>query len=505
MSFLNKHSHNKPLVIFEMANNHQGDISHGLKIIDEYSKLQSNYSNEFSFAFKFQYRDLESFIHPAYKCSNLKYIKRFEETNLSHEQRLELLNKVKECGMLSVCTPFDNTSVKNVIDDGYDFLKIASCSLTDWPLLEEIALHQNLPVIASVGGNTDDDISNANAFFNHRETDLALLFCVGMYPTEARDLNVSMIKELSMRYPNRTIGFSSHELPHETAAVAVAVGAGAQIFEKHVAIPTEKYTKNEYSLDLVECKSWLDSLSHAYQVLGTKGAREINLINERNALIPLRRAIFAKRKLESGEALTNSNTYFAIPTSIGCLTANDFSKFSFFKTTTVIEKDEPITDQSVHIENSRAKILDIRNKIRELIAQSGVVTPPNARLEVSHHYGLDKFDEFGMCMITIHNKYYCKKLLFLISGQKHPEQLHKIKHETFFILYGEIELTLNGESNSYKCGDIVSITPGTTHAFFSKNGAVIEELSTESVPHDSYYPDENIKQTDKRKSFIDLL
>ena len=505
MSFIKKHTQNKPLVIFEMANNHQGDIAHGLRIIDEYSKLQSNYSSEFSFAFKFQYRDLASFIHPAHRGNDLKYIQRFEETNLSHEQRLELLNKVKECGMLSVCTPFDNASVKNVVDDGYDFLKIASCSLTDWPLLEEIALYQNLPVIASLGGNTDDDISNANAFFNHRETDFALLFCVGMYPTEVCNLNVSMIKELSKRYPNRTIGFSSHEHPDETVAVAVAVGAGAHIFEKHVAIPTEKYTKNDYSLDLLQCKSWLDSLSYAYQILGSKCSRDSNLFNEQNSLVPLRRAIFAKKKIKAGVILSNNDIYFAIPTNSGCLTANDFSKFSVFKTTRVIEKDEPITDESVNVQNSRIKIIKIRNKIRELIAKSGVVTPPNARLEVSHHFGLDKFDEFGMCMITIINMHYCKKLLFLLPGQRHPEQFHKVKHESFFILYGEVELKLNGETHIYKFGELVSIPPGTTHEYFSKNGAVIEELSTESLPGDSFYADDKINQTDKRKSYIDLL
>ena len=48
--------------IFEMANNHMGDITHGLKIIDELRKISSKFK-EFDFAVKLQYRD-DSFFHP---------------------------------------------------------------------------------------------------------------------------------------------------------------------------------------------------------------------------------------------------------------------------------------------------------------------------------------------------------------------------------------------------------------------------------------------------------
>ena len=51
----------KPLFIFEMANNHMGDIDHGIKIIDEVKK-KSDLFPEFQYAFKLQYRD-DSF-HP---------------------------------------------------------------------------------------------------------------------------------------------------------------------------------------------------------------------------------------------------------------------------------------------------------------------------------------------------------------------------------------------------------------------------------------------------------
>ena len=45
-------------------------------------------------------------------------------------------------------------------------------------------------------------------------------------------------------------------------------------------------------------------------------------------------------------------------------------------------------------------------------------------------------------MITVVNQDYCKKLLFMFKNQKHPAQYHKIKQETFLIIFGKIKLTL---------------------------------------------------------------
>ena len=55
------------LIIFEMANNHMGSITHGFRIVDEYAKLIKNYKKNFIFAFKLQYRHLDTFIHPDMK------------------------------------------------------------------------------------------------------------------------------------------------------------------------------------------------------------------------------------------------------------------------------------------------------------------------------------------------------------------------------------------------------------------------------------------------------
>ena len=67
----------RKLFIFEMANNHMGDIKHGLRIIREFAKIKNDFP-EFDFAIKFQFRNIDTFIHPDYKeRTDLKYVKRF--------------------------------------------------------------------------------------------------------------------------------------------------------------------------------------------------------------------------------------------------------------------------------------------------------------------------------------------------------------------------------------------------------------------------------------------
>jgi sialic acid synthase SpsE len=102
----------KPLVIFEMANNHMGDIAHGTDIIKAFADTVAPYRSTFDFAFKLQYRDLDTFIRPDYKGRNdIKYVKRFEETRLSDADFRHLVAAMRTNGFLAVCTPFDEISV----------------------------------------------------------------------------------------------------------------------------------------------------------------------------------------------------------------------------------------------------------------------------------------------------------------------------------------------------------------------------------------------------------
>src|SRR3990172_1575793 len=163
----------KPLFILEMANNHMGDIAHGLAIIRAMGEACRGF--DFDFAFKLQYRDLDTFIHPSFRGrDDVKYVKRFEETRLDRRQFQTLLDAMRENGFRTVCTPFDEASVDLIEEQGIEVIKIASCSLGDWPLLERIA-RAGKPVVASTAGATSDEVDNVVSFFLHRGLPLTVM------------------------------------------------------------------------------------------------------------------------------------------------------------------------------------------------------------------------------------------------------------------------------------------------------------------------------------------
>ena len=129
---------NKPLVILEMANNHMGDFNHAKKIIKEYSLLTKKFRKNINFAIKFQFRDLGTYLHKDFLGKNDKYVSRFVETQLSDSEWVKII-KYAKLKFITICTPFDEISVKKIIKFNFDYLKIASCSMDEWPLLECIA------------------------------------------------------------------------------------------------------------------------------------------------------------------------------------------------------------------------------------------------------------------------------------------------------------------------------------------------------------------------------
>jgi len=200
----------------------------------------------------------------------------------------------------------------------------------------------------------------------------------------------------------------------------------------------------------------------------------------------------------------------AFPARQGQLLSNDLSKFKNFQFKNAKPVSGAIYKKDLLITSDRLEVEKIREKINQLIKISKVIVKKDSKLEISHHYGMENFYKTGLVMITIHNSKYCKKLLFLLKKQVHPEQYHKKKQETFFILYGKIRLELS-ERNVKKvkiltAGDIVTIKPRVVHKFvaISQNGAIIEELSTTSSKTDSYYMDKRIHKNKNRKTLISL-
>ncbi|MBU0623110.1 MAG: N-acetylneuraminate synthase family protein [Gammaproteobacteria bacterium] len=489
-----------PLFVLEMANNHMGDVEHGLAVIRSFGKVCREFP--FNFAFKLQYRDLDSFIHPAARGrDDIKYVKRFSETRLERGDFDRLVAEMRANGFLAMATPFDEPSVDLIESQGLDFIKIASCSFTDWPLLERIVLTDK-PIIASTAGARLEEIDRVVSFFAHRHKHFAIMHCVGEYPTPDERMHLSQVDFLRERYPRVRIGFSTHENPGNTDIVKMAVAKGVTLFEKHVGLSTKKYPLNAYSASPEQIRAWLEAAQKAWTICGTGDSRLPSNPQETASLRSLQRGIFAKRPLAAGEKIDNEDIYFAFPPQPDQFTANDWFKYAEFTATTDIVQDAPVAPANAGFIDQRAHIWDIAKQVKKLLSKTKIVVPGGADLEVSHHYGLDRFDEVGLVIITVVNRGYCKKLLVSLPGQMHPEQYHKKKEETFHVIHGEIMLELDGEPMLCRSGDVVTIEPGVRHKFKTETGAVIEEISTTHDRNDSFYTDPAIMANKQRKTLL---
>jgi len=149
-------------------------------------------------------------------------------------------------------------------------------------------------------------------------------------------------------------------------------------------------------------------------------------------------------------------------------------------------------------------VRDIIEQTRELLKKANIILPAQSRVELSHHYGLDRFFEFGAVLATLVNREYCKKIIAVFPGQSNPEHMHKIKEETFICVYGEMTVNLGGEIHRMKEGDILTVPTGVPHGFTSASGAVFEEISSTHQGSDSYYTDGSINLNSSRKTELSV-
>jgi len=491
------------LFVLDLANNHQGSVEHGKKIIQAMSEVCNKHGVRA--AIKFQFRQLDTFIHPDHQQgSELKYIQRFQSTRMEREQFEILLEEVWSRGQLAACTPFDEESVGVIEDMGFDIIKVASCSAKDWPLLEEIA-NSGKPVICSTGGLTTEDIDNVVSFFQHRAVHFALMHCVSIYPTPDEKLALNQIRTMRERYPNVVIGWSTHEDPSDTVPVGMALALGASMFERHVGVPTDEIQLNAYSSNPEQLNNWLAAHARARVMLGPLERPPVSAA-EQAAIDGLRRGVYAKETLAPGTELTRDQVFFAMPYNDGQLESGRFT--SGIEVRQEIPAGGVIAETAIAIpEDEDVQIIKSAvHEVKAMLNEARIHLGPDFVVEYSHHYGIPNFRTVGAVIIECINREYCKKLVVQLPHQRHPSHYHARKEETFQILYGKLLSQIDGHVRELHPGDTVLVQPGVWHSFWTEDsGVIFEEVSTTHYNNDSFYEDKQINKLKRseRKTVVD--
>ena len=327
------------LFVLELANNHLGSLERGLKIVAEFAQVVR--FNNVRATIKLQFRDVDSFIHRDFvDRKDLRYVKKTLETRLTDEDLATLVRAIRQAGFTATATPFDERSVDLCVELGIPIIKLASSDLNDWVLIEKIARTKK-PVVVSTGGSSLKDVDDIVTFFANRNIPLGINHCVSLYPTEDSELELNQIDFLCNRYPENTIGFSSHEYSNWSNSMLIAYAKGARMFERHIDIQTEGLKVSPYCSLPHQVDEWFRAFHKAKEMCGAPGTQKrIPPKKEIEYLDALVRGVYAKADLPEGHCLMDDDVYLAIPLQKGQLSCRELMRGEMLLKR--VRKDAPI-------------------------------------------------------------------------------------------------------------------------------------------------------------------
>jgi len=319
-----------PYVIAEIGCNHDGDFGKALTMIKTAADCGVD-------AVKFQKRSPQKMFTPEALAAPYDSPNAHGATYGEHRQALDWFGwseflKISECcfdnNVAFICTPFTSFDAEFLAhpDLELDAFKIASCDLTNVPLIRQVSGY-GLPVIISTGGGAQKDILDAADAVTGLDGLVAVLHCVSVYPNSDDDLNLSKLATLSgMSGPHGVCGFCEHEfsgnhqfvigfsshhpglLPHY-----IAYMQGARIFEAHFTLNRGgKGTDHGFSLEPAGMRQLCEDLRRIPRMLGNANRRLTHA--EVNGFVKkMGKSIYASKDIPSGDLITTDNVELRSP------------------------------------------------------------------------------------------------------------------------------------------------------------------------------------------------
>lgn len=225
----------KTYIIGEIGINHNGEMSVVKKLIDIASVAGFD-------AVKFQKRTPDICV-PEHQKSKLRdtpwgtmsYLNYKKKIEFGYDEYLEIDSYCKEKNIEWSASPWDCESASFLADFNIPWVKIASASITDHDLVKTCASFFN-KLIISTGMSNMSHVEHAVqiAIETNPQCELIIMHCNSSYPAPVDELNLNVIKTLSVRYPEVTIGYSGHEYGLVTTMATVAMGA--RCIERHITL-----------------------------------------------------------------------------------------------------------------------------------------------------------------------------------------------------------------------------------------------------------------------------
>lgn len=292
----------EPFVIAELGSNHQGSVEVAASLIQKAAEAGAD-------AVKFQKRSNKDLYTKAYYESLYHSENAYGPTYGAHREALELdkgdFSDLKELAdelrIEMFATAFDEPSVDFCHDLDLPAIKIASGDLTNTPLIS-YAMQTQRPLLVSTGAARIEDVDRAYKLLGSYQH--VLMQCTATYPSQPEEQDLAVIANYAWRYPNSTLGLSSHHSGILMPVIGYVLGA--RVFEVHFTLNRAmRGTDHAFSLEPQGLRKLCRDLERTRVALGD-GRKKFRL-EEYPALQKMGKTLRFAHPLPAGHVLTGED------------------------------------------------------------------------------------------------------------------------------------------------------------------------------------------------------
>lgn len=307
-----------PFIVAEISCNHSGNIDQAKQLIDaakeagaDAVKIQCYTADEMTignqiydgkhpclppeiFKAGSEYTT-EQFVVKNGPWKNRTLYELYKQTETNYELALKIITHALIINIPCFASVFSNEGLNWLEQYGCPAYKIASFELTDTTLVRKVA-KTGKSVVLSTGMASLDDIDTTMQCIDIDNT--VLLHCVSAYPTKLEQANLWRIQWLENLF-ECPVGFSDHT--RGIMAGPIAVGAGACMLEKHLALPQTDTEDKAFSLHPDEFKTYVQHCRKA-----AEATFKVEVPDEEHSK-QFKRSIYVVKDVYAGEAFTLKN------------------------------------------------------------------------------------------------------------------------------------------------------------------------------------------------------
>jgi len=293
---------NKLNIIAEIAQGFEGNFEQSKLLIKAAAKAGAD-----SVKFQLVYAD-------ELATADYQYYELFKELEMEEAQWKSLKDYASSQGIQLIVDVFGEKSLELAVNIGVDTVKVHGTDVTNLGLLEAISNSSIKNIILGVGGAYWSEIEKALKVL--RSKIIVLLCGFQGYPTKTEDNHINRMNIIRERakdiHNNFQMGFADHpgEEIFSSSVCLVALGAGAEVIEKHLTLGKVMEMEDfESALNPDEFKAFTTQLKAGQQAMG-------NFINEENFGMSesektyrenVRRDVVTKKEIIQGETLNTQN------------------------------------------------------------------------------------------------------------------------------------------------------------------------------------------------------